>query len=44
MTDLPRIPLVALDEVALASRQLRDYITDDTGYYGNLASAYLIQG
>jgi peptide/nickel transport system substrate-binding protein len=44
MTDLPRIPLIALDEVVLANRNLRDYITDDTGFLGNLASAHLAQG
>ncbi len=43
MTDLPRIPLIVLDEVALATRQFHDYITDDTGFYGNLASAYITQ-
>jgi peptide/nickel transport system substrate-binding protein len=43
MTDLPRIPLIALDEVALSSRSVRDYITDDTGFYGNLASATIVQ-
>lgn len=41
MTDLPRIPLIALDEVVLASRQVQDYITDDTGFYGNMASAFI---
>lgn len=43
MTDLPRIPIIALDEVVLANRRLHDYITDDTGFDGNLASAYLVQ-
>ena len=44
MTDLPRIPVIALDEVVLANKAVRDYITDDTGFYGNLASASLVQG
>ena len=33
-----------VDEVILANRQVRDTITDDTGFYGNLASAYVAQG
>jgi peptide/nickel transport system substrate-binding protein len=43
MTDLPRIPLISLDEVVLATKQAHDYITDDTGFYGNLASAFIDQ-
>jgi len=44
MNDLPRIPLIVLDEVAVASKRVHDYVTDDTGFYGNLASAYITQG
>lgn len=41
MTDLPRIPIVTLDEVVLSSRRLGGHLTDSTGFYGNLASASL---